>query len=107
MRILNEIEELQLLNKTCDCDFKVGDKICVNFKISDMNIRKKNYNFEGLVIAIKNKGLNTTCTVRKISLGEGVEKTFFIHNTNINFIKIIKHGIIKQSKIYYMRNKKI
>ncbi|HFL8819286.1 MAG TPA: 50S ribosomal protein L19 [Candidatus Azoamicus sp. OHIO2] len=105
MTILKKIEQLQLKDK--NFNFKVGDKICVNFKIMDSNIRKKNYNFEGLVISIKNNGLNSTCTIRKISLGEGVEKTFFIYNTNINFIKIIKLGLVKQAKLYYMRHKKI
>ncbi len=82
--------------------FKVGDKICVNTLITTEN-KNKNQNFEGVVISKKNKGLGSSFTVRKLSYGEGVEKVFKTNNPNINWIKIIKLGIVRKSKIYYIR----
>lgn len=102
MNILNKIEKFQISENK----FKVGDKVCVNFTNFDDSIRKKNYTFEGLIIALKNNGLNTTCTIRKVSFGEGVEKTFFIHNPNVKSISIIKTVKHKKSKLYYMRKKR-
>lgn len=88
-------------------NFKTGDEICINFKNIDEKARKKSYNFEGVVIALKRNGISTTCTVRKMSFGEGVEKTFFINSPNINDIKLIKSKLFKKSKLYFLRNKKI
>jgi len=103
--ILKEIEKKQIKNKI---DFKVGDLICVNFRIIDSNNKNKNknQNFEGLVISIKKTGINSTCTLRKFSYGEGVEKTFFVNSPIINWIQIKKQNTFKKSKIYYIRNKK-
>ncbi|HIH2763364.1 MAG TPA: 50S ribosomal protein L19 [Candidatus Azoamicus sp.] len=103
--IINEIERQQLRQ---NITFKVGDLICVNFKIFDKENKSKNQNFEGLVIAIKKKGLNTTCTIRKFSFGEGVEKVFFINSPNINWIQIKKQNKVRQSKnILHQAYKKI
>lgn len=88
-------------------DFKPGDKICINFKNVDEKIRKKSYNFEGIIISIKNNGISSTCTVRKISFGEGIEKTFFTNSPNINSIKLIKNATYSKSKLYFLRKKKI
>ena len=104
MNIVNQVEKYQITER--NFIFKSGDKISVNFKITDKTIRKKNYNFDGIIIAVKNNGLNSTYTVRKVSFGEGVEKTFFIHSPNVNFIKLIKSGDFRKSKLYYIRNKK-
>lgn len=101
--IIKEIEKTQLKSTT---PFKVGDIICVNFKIFDKENKGKSQNFEGLVIAINKNGLNSTCTLRKISFGEGVEKVFFINSPTINSIQVKKSNIIRQSKIYYIRHKK-
>lgn len=82
--------------------FKTGDTICVNFNIIDNKYKNRNQNFEGLVLSKKN-GINPTCTIRKISLGEGIEKTFFINSPTINWIKIKKQGLVRKSKIYYIK----
>lgn len=82
--------------------FKPGDTICVNFNIIDNKYKNRNQSFEGLVLSIKN-GLNPTCTIRKISFGEGVEKTFFINSPTINWIKLKKQGIVRKSKLYYIK----
>lgn len=101
--ILQEIEKSQKRN---DITFKVGSIICINFKILDNDNKSKNQNFEGLVIAINKKGLNSTCTIRKLSFGEGVEKVFFIHSPTINSIQVKKQNKVRQAKIYYVRKNK-
>ncbi len=99
---MNEIKKI-MVTSNVEISFNVGDKILVNFKVMNDDTRKKNYNFEGMVLAIRKNGINPTCTIRKISLGEGVEKTFFINNPNVNFIKVIKKGSLKKAKLYYLR----
>jgi len=83
-------------------EFKTGDTICVNFNIIDKKYKNRNQSFEGLVLSKKN-GINPTCTIRKISLGEGIEKTFFINSPTVNWIKIKKQGLVRKSKIYYIK----
>ncbi len=103
MNVLKEIESRELKEKKFD--FKVGDKISVNFKILDTTIRKKNYDFTGFIIAIKNNGINRTCTLFKKSFGEDVEKTFFINSPLINSFTLIKESKYKKSKLYNMKDK--
>lgn len=103
MNIVKIIENNQIDVK--NFEFRTGDKISVNFKILDTNIRKKQYNFEGYIIAIKGTGINTTCTLRKSSFGENVEKTFFINSPLVNSFTLIKKGNKKQAKLYYMKDK--
>jgi large subunit ribosomal protein L19 len=102
---MNEIiENLNKLEKNENIiKFRSGDTICVNFNIIDNKYKNRNQTFEGIVIAIKNNGKNSTCTLRKISYGEGVEKTFFIHSPTINWIKIKKRAVVRKSKIYYIK----
>lgn len=104
MNIIKKLENKQI--KENKLTFKTGDTICVNFKIIDNKYKNKKQSFEGIVLAIKKNGLNTTCTIRKVSLGEGVEKTFFLYSPTINWIKIKKIGITKKSKIYYIKKLK-
>ncbi len=85
-------------------DFKTGDTICANFNIIDNKYKNRTQNFEGLVIAIKKNGISSTCTIRKISYGEGIEKTFFMYSPTVNWIKIKKRGAVRKSKIYYIKN---
>lgn len=103
---MNEIiKEIDKLNKKKDLPFfKTGDTICINFNIIDNKYKNRTQMFEGIVISKKKKNIMSTCTVRKISYGEGIEKTFFINNPNINWIKIKKQGVVKKSKIYYIKN---
>lgn len=101
------INDIELLNqKKYEINFKAGDIICVNFSITEKGFKNKTQNFEGIVLSIKNNGISSTCTLRKSSFGEGVEKTFFINNPNVNWIKIKKQGFFRKSKIYYARNLK-
>lgn len=104
MNIFKKFEDTQIKNNDkISTNFKSGDKVCINFKVLNDKIRKKSYNFEGIIISIKNKGYRSTWTVRKISLGEGVEKTFFINSPNINNITLIKKGSFKSSKLYRLK----
>ncbi len=87
-------------------DFNSGDTICINFKIIDKKHKDKTQIFEGIVLAIHKNGLSTTCTIRSTILGVGVEKTFFLNSPTIEWIKIKKNGIVRKSKIYYIKKKK-
>lgn len=84
--------------------FTTGDSIIVNIWILEGN-KKRIQLFEGIVIAKRNKNLNSSFTVRKISNGEGVERTFLIHSPNIHEIKVIKKGLVRRAKLYYLRNR--
>ena len=99
--ILKIIEKKQL--KSNIPEFKSGDTICVNITIIDKKNKTRKQNFEGIVIGKRNNGLNSTFTVRKFSHNEGIEKVFFIHSPIINWIKIKKKGIVRKSKLYYIR----
>ena len=101
---LQKFESLQ--KKEINLDFNTSDTICVNFKIIEKGYKNRTQNFEGIVISIKNNGINTTCTLRKISFGEGVEKTFFLNSPTINWIKVKKYGVTRKSKIYYIKTLK-
>jgi large subunit ribosomal protein L19 len=100
-RIVKEIEN-KILNDNV-LKFKSGDTIIVNMNILDNDGKIRKLNYEGIIISIKNAGINTKYTVRKISYGEGVEFTFFIFNPSINSIKIKRYGQVRKSKIYYIR----
>jgi len=99
--IIKNIEKKQLKNNIPH--FKAGDTICVNINIIDKKNKIRKQNFEGVVIGKHNNGLSSTFTVRKFSYGEGVEKVFPIHSPIINWIKIKTIGVVRQSKIYYIR----
>ncbi len=102
--IIKQFEKLQKYNNIPK--FKTGDTICINFKIIEKGYKNRMQSFEGLVISVKNKGINSTCTLRKISFNEGVEKTFFINSPTINWVKIKKYGITRKKKKKYIRKLK-
>ena len=82
--------------------FRVGDVLVVKVTVREGS-RERIQNFEGLVIAKRNRGLNSSFTVRKISHGVGVERTFQLHSKLINDISVKRRGKVRQSKLYYMR----
>lgn len=84
--------------------FGVGDTISVDSIIREGD-RKRTQRFTGLVIGIKGSGTRKTFTIRKISYGVGVEKIFPMYSTNIDKIEVVKHGSVRRSKIYYMRDR--
>ena len=86
-------------------DFFPGDTIKVGVKIVEGK-RERIQNFEGVCIAKKNRDINSSFTVRKISFGEGVERTFALYSTVVGSIKVIRSGKVKRAKLYYLRERK-
>ena len=86
-------------------DFSPGDTINVGVKIVEGKRERIQY-FEGVCIAKKNRDLNSSFTVRKISFGEGVERTFALYSPIVDSIKVIRSGKVKRAKLYYLRDRK-
>ena len=86
-------------------DFSSGDTIKVGVKIVEGKRQRIQY-FEGVCIAKKNRDLNSSFTVRKISFGEGVERTFALYSPNVDSIKVIRSGKVRRAKLYYLRDRK-
>jgi len=86
-------------------DFSPGDTVKVGVKIVEGKRERIQY-FEGVCIAKKNRDLNSSFTVRKISFGEGVERTFALYSPNVASIKVIRSGKVRRAKLYYLRDRK-
>ncbi|MEN3013919.1 MAG: 50S ribosomal protein L19 [Endomicrobiia bacterium] len=85
-------------------EFKVGDTIKVTFKFIEEGVEKKQ-TFEGIVIAKRGRGINSTFTLRKISYGVGVERIFPLYSPSIESISVVKKGNVRKAKLYYLRGK--
>ncbi|MCP5292602.1 MAG: 50S ribosomal protein L19 [Burkholderiales bacterium] len=96
-----EAEEISRLNKNIP-DFAPGDTVVVNVNVVEGN-RKRVQAYEGIVIAKRNRGLNSAFTVRKISSGEGVERTFQTYSPLIAGIEVKRRGDVRRAKLYYLR----
>jgi len=102
----NIIEQLEAEQMTREIpDFSPGDTVIVKIKVTEGQ-RERLQAFEGVVIAIKNRGLNSAFTVRKISYGEGVERVFQTYSPNIASIEVKRRGVVRQAKLYYMRERR-
>tara|TARA_A100001011_G_scaffold371501_1_gene428926 strand:+ start:570 stop:1064 length:495 start_codon:yes stop_codon:yes gene_type:complete len=86
-------------------DFKPGDTIKVGVKIVEGKRERVQF-FEGVCIAKKNRDINSSFTVRKISFGEGVERTFALYSPIVDSIKVIRTGKVRRAKLYYLRDRK-
>ena len=86
-------------------EFSTGDIIKVGVKITEGKRDRIQY-FEGVCIAKKNRDINSSFTVRKISFGEGVERTFALYSPNVDSIKVIRTGKVRRAKLYYLRDRK-
>ena len=86
-------------------DFSPGDTIKIGVKIVEGKRQRIQY-FEGVCIAKKNRDINSSFTVRKISFGEGVERTFALYSPNVDSIKVIRTGKVRRAKLYYLRDRK-
>ena len=86
-------------------EFSPGDTIKVGVKIVEGKRERVQY-FEGVCIAKKNRDINSSFTVRKISFGEGVERTFALYSPNVDSIKVIRSGKVRRAKLYYLRDRK-
>jgi large subunit ribosomal protein L19 len=94
--------EKEQMNKNIP-DFRPGDTVIVSVKVKEGN-RERLQAYEGVVIAIRNRGVNSAFTVRKISHGEGVERVFRTHSPLIAKITIKRRGDVRKAKLYYLRN---
>ena len=84
--------------------FNIGDTIRVHNKIKE-GTRERIQLFEGTVIAKRGSGISETFTVRRVSYGCGVEKTFPIHSPNVEKVDVIRHGKVRRAKLYYLRDR--
>lgn len=84
--------------------FAPGDTVVVNVKVKEGN-RERTQAFEGVVIAMRNRGLNSAFTVRKISHGEGVERVFQTYSPAIDSIEVKRRGDVRRAKLYYLRER--
>ena len=100
-----EAEQIASLGKTIP-DFKAGDTVRVGYKVTE-GTRTRVQMYEGICISRKNgKGIAGSFTVRKISFGEGVERVFPLHSTNIDSITVVRRGRVRRAKLYYLRSRR-
>ena len=105
MNIIEEIEKEQVGKLAAERNlpqFAAGDTVRVNVKVVE-GTRERIQAYEGVCIARKNAGLNSSFTVRKISSGEGVERVFPLYSPNISSIDMIRRGDVRRAKLYYLR----
>ena len=86
-------------------EFSPGDTVKVGVKIVEGKRQRIQF-FEGVCIAKKNRDINSSFTLRKISFGEGVERTFALYSPNLDSIKVIRSGKVRRAKLYYLRDRK-
>lgn len=102
----NIIEQLDAEQMTREIpEFNPGDTVVVQVKVKEGQ-RERLQAFEGVVIAVKNRGLNSSFTVRKISYGEGVERVFQTYSPSVADIKVKRRGDVRRAKLYYMRDRR-
>ena len=107
MKTIEEINQYnikRILSEKKIPNFFPGDVVKVGVRITEGKKERIQY-FEGVCIAKKNRDLNSSFTVRKISFGEGVERTFPLYGTVIDSIKVIRSGKVKRAKLYYLRDR--
>lgn len=97
-----EQEEIKRLNKTIP-SFAPGDTVTIHVKVKEGN-RERLQAYEGIVIAKKNRGLNSAFIVRKITAGEGIERTFQTYSPLIAKIDVKRRGAVRRAKLYYLRD---
>ncbi len=101
---INEASVKKILASKKYPNFFSGDIVKVGVRITEGKRERVQF-FEGVCIAKKNRSLNSSFTVRKISFGEGVERTFALYSPIISSIKVIRSGKVRRSKLYYLRNR--
>jgi large subunit ribosomal protein L19 len=106
--IIETLEQEQISSLTSGKtipDFAPGDTVKVSVKVIE-GTRERLQAYEGVVIARKNAGLNSSFTVRKISYGEGVERVFPLYSPNVADIEVIRRGDVRRAKLYYLRDRR-
>jgi large subunit ribosomal protein L19 len=84
--------------------FRAGDTLRVGVRVVE-GTRTRTQNFEGVCIARSNRGINSNFTVRKMSFGEGVERVFPLYSPNIESVTVVRRGIVRRAKLYYLRGR--
>ncbi|HSO43132.1 MAG TPA: 50S ribosomal protein L19 [Rhodospirillales bacterium] len=105
MNIIQQLEQEQIERLSADRQvpyFAPGDTVRVKVKVVEGS-RERVQAFEGVCIARRNRGLNSSFTVRKISYGEGVERVFPLYSPNVSGIEIVRRGDVRRAKLYYLR----
>ena len=108
MNVIQQIEQEQVaaLSATAQIPaFAPGDTVRVKVKVVE-GTRERVQAFEGVVIARKNRGINSSFTVRKISYGEGVERVFPLYSPRIEGIELVRRGDVRRAKLYYLRGRR-
>ncbi|WP_025673404.1 50S ribosomal protein L19 [Salinivibrio socompensis] len=100
--IIKQLEDEQM--KKDLPEFQAGDTVLVQLKVKEGN-RERLQPYEGVVIAKRNRGLHSAFTVRKVSSGEGVERTFQAHSPVIDSITVKRRGAVRRAKLYYLRER--
>ena len=101
-KIIQALEAEQMQDRKIP-NFRAGDTVTVQVKVKEGN-RERLQAFEGLVIAKRNRGLNSSFTVRKVSHGEGIERVFQLYSPLIASVDVKRHGDVRRAKLYYLRN---
>ena len=105
MNIIEQLNQESLEKLTAEGEipsFRAGDTLRVRVKVVEGN-RERVQAFEGVCIARKNDGVNSSFTVRKLSYGEGVERVFPLYSPRIEGIDVVRHGKVRRAKLYYLR----
>ncbi len=108
MNLIEEIEreEIDRVTELRELpEFGPGDTVRINVKVTEGS-RERVQAFEGVCIARKNRGLNSSFTVRKISYGEGVERIFPLYSPVIDSIQVVRRGAVRRAKLYYLRGRR-
>jgi len=107
MNVIEQLDKEEIARLTANRsipDFAPGDTVIVNVNVVE-GTRKRVQAYEGVVIARRNRGLNTAFIVRKISSGEGVERTFQLYSPSIASIEVKRRGDVRRAKLYYLRDR--
>lgn len=103
-KLIQAIESAQMTDKKLP-KFAVGDAVIVQIKVKEGE-RERLQAYEGDVIAIRNRGLNSAFTVRKMSHGEGVERVFQTYSPLVQSVEVVRRGHVRRAKLYYLRDLK-
>ena len=105
MNLIQQIEAEEIAKAAKDIpEFRPGDTVKVGVKVVE-GTRTRVQNFEGVCIARSNRGMGSNFTVRKMSFGEGVERVFPLYSPNIDSISVVRRGVVRRAKLYYLRGR--
>ena len=102
MEIIKSIEHEQMKNKVPE--LRVGNTVKVHVRVKEGN-RERIQVFEGIIIKVQGGGVNTTFTVRRVSYGVGVEKTFLLHSPAVEKVEVVRVGKARRAKLFYLRDR--